>query len=132
LVVDEAMADRRAARATFVLSFGLVANLAPLMSFAATLPEIAAAWGLSASEAGWIGGIYFAGYAAAVPLLVGATDRVDGRWIVVGSSLLGAGASFAFAVRADGLWFALGMRFLGGIALAGVHMPGLVLLTQRI
>ena len=56
----------------------------------------------------------------------------DARWIVAGSSLLGAGASFAFAGLADGFWPALAVRFLGGIALAGVHMPGLVLLTNAL
>lgn len=124
--------ENSAAGTTAALSFCLVANLVALMTFPAVLPEVSADWQLSASEAGWIGGIYFAGYAAAVPLLVGATDRFDGRWIVVGSSLLGAGASFAFAGLADGFWPALAIRFLGGIALAGVHMPGLVLLTERI
>ena len=118
--------------ATAALSFCLVANLVALMTFPAVLPEVSADWQLSASEAGWIGGIYFAGYAIAVLFLVGATDRFDGRWIVVGSSLLGAGASFAFAGLADGFWPALAARFLGGIALAGVHMPGLVLLIERI
>jgi MFS family permease len=62
-------------RAIAVLSFGLVANLVPVMTFAATLPQIAAEWGLSAGQAGWIGGIYFAGYAACVPILASATDR---------------------------------------------------------
>lgn len=121
-----------AVRTTAALSFCLVANLVALMTFPAVLPEVSADWRLSASEAGWIGGIYFAGYAAAVPLLATAADRFDGRWIVVGSSVLGAGASFAFAGLADGFWPALGIRFLGGIALAGVHMPGLVLLTERV
>jgi MFS family permease len=117
---------------TALLSFCLVANLVALMTFPAVLPEVSADWGLSASEAGWIGGIYFAGYAVAVLFLVGASDHVDGRWIVAGSSLLGAGATLAFAGLADGFWPALAVRFLGGVALAGVHMPGLVLLTQRI
>jgi predicted MFS family arabinose efflux permease len=120
------------AGATALLSFCLVANLVALMTFPAVLPEVSADWQLSASEAGWIGGIYFAGYAATVLFLVGVTDRFDGRWIVAGSSLLGAGASFVFAGLADGFWPALAARFLGGIALAGVHMPGLVLLTQRV
>jgi MFS family permease len=124
--------ENSAAGATAALSFCLVANLVALMTFPAVLPEVSADWQLSASEAGWIGGIYFAGYAMAVLFLVGATDHFDGRWIVVGSSLLGAGASFAFAELADGFGSALAVRFLGGIALAGVHMPGLVLLTERV
>jgi MFS family permease len=120
------------ARATVLLSFGLVANLAAQMTFAATLHEITVDWSLNASEAGWIGGIYFAGYAIAVPFLASATDRIDGRWVYVGSALLGATASFAFAGFAHGFWVALVLRFLGGIGLAGVHMPGLNLLMDRI
>ena len=129
--MKQASIGTSATSATTALSFCLVANLVALMTFPAVLPAVSAEWQLSASEAGWIGGIYFAGYAVAVLFLVSATDHVDGRWIVAGSSLLGSGASLAFAALADGFWPALGARFLGGIALAGVHMPGLVLLTQR-
>ena len=102
------------------------------MSFPAVLPQVSSDWHLSASEAGWIGGIYFAGYALAVPFLSGWTDRIDGRWILAGSSLLGAAAGFAFAEWANGFWMGFVLRFIGGIAFAGVHMPGLTLLTQYI
>lgn len=118
-------------QAILVLSFGLVANLLPLMTFAATMPQIAAEWGLSAGEAGWIGGIYFAGYAAAVPFLAGATDRIDGRRLYIGSAALGAVATFAFAFSAQSVPTALVLRLIGGIAVAGVHMPGLKLLVDR-
>lgn len=120
-----------AIRVTAILSFCLAANLMALMTFPAVLPEVSRAWHLSAAEAGWVGAIYFAGYAVAVPFLARATDRYDGRMIVAGSSLLGAAAGFAFFVLADGFWPALVMRFAGGTALAGVHMPGLKLLTER-
>ncbi len=122
----------RNGRAVAVLTFGLLANLVPLATFAAVLPQITADWSLSASEAGWIGGIYFAGYAASVPILVSATDRFDGRWVFVGCSLLAGLASFAFAALANGFWVALGLRFLSGVALGGVHMPGLKLLADRV
>ena len=122
--------NKSATAATAALSFCLMANLAPLMTFPAVVPEVSAAWRLSATDAGWIGGIYFAGYAAAVPLLAGSTDRFDSRWMVAGSSLLGAAAGVAFALLADGFWVALAFRFLGGVALAGVHMPGLRLLAD--
>jgi predicted MFS family arabinose efflux permease len=114
------------------MSFGLVANLATQMTFAATLPEIAADWALDASQSGWIGGIYFAGYAVAVPFLASATDRMDGRWLYVSAALLGTAASFAFAAFAHGFVLALVLRLLGGVGLAGVHMPGLNLLMNRV
>lgn len=119
------------ARATALMTFALMANLAPLATFAAVLPKVAAAWGLSASEAGWIGGIYFGGYAASVPILASLTDRIDGRRVFVLCSLLGAAASFAFAGWAEGFWTAVFFRFVNGVALAGVHMPGLKLLAER-
>lgn len=130
-VDDSVRVPRGSMRSTMLLSFGLVANLAALMTFAATLNEIAADWSLDASQSGWIGGIYFAGYAMAVPFLATATDRMDARWLYVGSALLGAAASFAFASFAHGFTLAMILRFLGGIGLAGVHMPGLNLLMDR-
>src|SRR5689334_11016517 len=98
LRTDPLAAGRGSARATILLSFGLVANLATQMTFAATLHEIAGEWALDAGEAGWIGRIYFGGYALAVPFLASATDRMDGRWVYMGSALLGAAASFAFGL----------------------------------
>jgi len=117
---------------TAALSFGQVANLISAMAFPSVLPSAAAAWQLSSAEAGWIGGSLFAGYAAAVPVLSGGADRIDGRWIVLGSSLLGALCSLALAFVAEGFWSALAIQFLGGVALAGVVMPAFVLLTHLI
>jgi MFS family permease len=115
---------------TAVLSLGLVGSLLPSMTFPATMPAVVADLGLGASEAGWIGGIYFAGYAGAVPLLATLTDRVGAKRIYLLSCILGAVAGLAFAGWAETFWTALSLRFVGGIALAGVHMPGLKLLTD--
>jgi len=117
---------------TVLMLFGLVANLVPLLTFATTLHEIAVAWGLSAAQSGWIGGIYFAGYALAVPVLGSLSDRIDPRRLYVACSLAGAAASLAFAVVAHGFAAAMVFRLLGGVAFAGVHMPGLKLLVDRV
>jgi predicted MFS family arabinose efflux permease len=121
----------RSNAAIALMSLGLLVNMAPIATFAAVLPQVTAAWGLNASQAGWIGGIYFGGYAVVVPILATLTDRIDGRWVFAGSSLLAAGASLAYAGLADGFWMALMLRLVGGMALAGVHMPGLKLLAER-
>src|SRR5689334_22984433 len=117
-VFEETRGRVQSTRATILLSFGLVANLAALMTFAATLNEIAADWSLDASRSGWIGGIYFAGYAVSVPFLASATDRMDARWLYVGSALLAAAASLAFALFALGFILAMILRLCGGIGLA--------------
>ena len=100
-------------------------------SFAALLPEFETLWRLSNTEAGWISALFFAGYVAAVPLLVGSTDHVDPRRIYLGSLVLGGAASVAYALLADGFWSAAIIRSFAGMGLAGTYMPGLKLLTDR-
>ena len=39
-----------------------------LMAVPATIVDLAQAWSLDAAQIGWLGGIYFAGYAAGLPL----------------------------------------------------------------
>ena len=65
---------------------------------------------------------------------IGERDRQDRRAAGYSSAarFSAALASFAFAGIADGFWMALVLRFLSGVALAGVHMPGLKLLADRV
>ena len=116
---------------TALLSFVLVANLVPLMTVPTVLPDLQSHWQLSAGQAGWVGSIYFAGYAIAAPILTRLSDRIDGRWVLAGSSLVGAAASIAFGLLADGFWPALVLRLVSGVAMAGIHMPGLKMLADR-
>lgn len=101
-------------------------------ALAALLPGYMAAWHLSAAEAGWMLGIFFAGYVAAVPVLVALTDRVPARRIY----LFGAGCTtlshLGFALLADGFWAGLALRALAGVGWAGCYMPGLKLLADRL
>src|ERR1051326_2561901 len=52
--------------------------LAQIGAFAlpALLPTYMSRWHLSATEAGWLIGVFFAAYVLAVPLLLALTDRV--------------------------------------------------------
>ena len=101
-------------------------------TFPALIPVFQPLWDLSGTEAGWVSGIYYAGYAAAVPLLVTLTDRFDARAIYLACCLLGGIAALAFAFLADGLWTAMLLRIVGGISLAGTYMVGLKLLSDRL
>ena len=102
------------------------------MVVAALLPTLIEAWSLSEIEAGWLGGIFFAGYVATVPVLSSLADRIDPRRIYLGSALIGMAASFGFAVLADGFWSALFWRFLAGVGLAGTYMPGLKAMSDNV
>ncbi|WP_299396271.1 nitrate/nitrite transporter [Pelagibius sp.] len=101
-------------------------------TFPALIPVFQPLWSLSNTEAGWVSGVYYAGYTAAVPVLVTLTDRQDARSIYLLSCLLGGLAALGFAVFADGFWTAMAFRFCGGISLAGTYMVGLKLLSDRL
>lgn len=102
------------------------------MTFPALMPGLMAEWELTETDAGWVAGMYFAGYAAAVPLLSALTDRIDARPLVAVSALVAGASVLAFAFWVEGFWPAVAMRFLTGIGIAGVHMPGLGLLAERL
>ena len=120
-----------ARRLTLLLCTAETLGMAGFALFAALLPDFQALWGLSNTEAGWIGGGFFLGYMLAVPILSGLTDKYDARLIYLVAMLLTALANAGFAF-ADGFWSALLWRLLAGIGLAGTYMPGLKALSERI
>lgn len=109
-----------------------ILSIAAIMYFPALLPNFQAEWGLTNTEAGWISGIYFGGYAASVPILVSLTDRVDPRKIYLLSAGLGAVSLMGFGLVAQGTWTATAFRLLAGISFAGTYMPGVRVLSDRI
>ena len=116
----------------FLLCLAEILSMAGTMYFPALLPSFQHEWSISNTEAGWINGIFFAGYALSSPVLVGLTDRVDPRRIYLPSALLGAITMISFGTLATGTWSAAVLRLLGGISLAGTYMPGLKALTDNI
>ena len=103
-----------------------------VFAFPALLPHFLKLWGLSNGQAGWINGIYFAGYTIAVPLLTSLTDRIDARRIYLTFCILGILSNLGFAFLAGGFWSALILRGLSGIGLAGTFIPGLKAIIDRL
>jgi len=66
------MTRRSPAQITSALSVGLMLGQLAIMAVPALSVDLAALWQLNASEIGWLGGIYFAGYAVALPFITGA------------------------------------------------------------
>ena len=102
------------------------------VTFPALLPTFVQAWKLTNTDAGWINGIYYAGYLCAVPVLVSLTDRAPPRRIYYLCMALTFLSSAGFAFLASGFWTAMAFRGLAGIGLAGTYMPGLKLLTDHL
>lgn len=117
------------------LVFGLCAALALTMTgvfaFPALLPTFVAEWGLSKTEAGWIAGLYFVGYAGVAPPVIALTDRIDARLVMLGGALTTAMAAAGFALLASGFWSALAFRVLAGAGLAATYLPGVRALVDR-
>jgi predicted MFS family arabinose efflux permease len=97
----------------------------------ALLPQFIETWSLSSAQGGWFAGIMFAGYMLSVVPLVSLTDVVPARTVYLVSSALGAMSCFGVALS-DDFGSALSFRALAGIALAGMYMPGLRALSDRI
>ena len=99
---------------------------------AATLPALIAQWGLSSAQAGGLSGAYFLGYAVAVPILVSLTDRIDARIVFAFGCAVGIIANAGFAMFANGFVSGTLLWTLAGVSMAGVYMPGLRVIIDRI
>jgi MFS family permease len=127
------MADRTST-IPLIIAFCLANNFSQfgLATFPALLPEFIKEWQLSNTEAGWINGIFFAGYLTAVPVLVSLTDRIPAQKIYFTCLVLISVTSLGFALLAEGFWTAVLFRILAGIGMAGTYMPGLKLLNDNL
>jgi MFS family permease len=111
----------------YIRAIVLAQMLAQLGAFAlpALLPGYIERWSLSATQAGWLVGIFFAAYVVMVPVLVSLTDRVPARRVYLLGTGLTALSHIGFALLADGFWTAFLLRVIAGIGWAGTYMPGL-------
>ena len=98
----------------------------------ALLPTFITEWGLTNTQAGWIGGGFYLAYVVTVPVLVALTDRVDPKRIYLLGVTTIAVAGLGYAWVADGFWSALFFRSLWGVGWAGTYMPGLKALSDLI
>lgn len=98
----------------------------------ALLPGYMQRWSLSATEAGWLIGAFFAAYVLVVPILVSLTDRVPAVRIYLIGTGLTALSHLGFATVADGFWSAFFLRAIAGMGWAGCYMPGLKVIADRL
>ena len=119
-------------RLTALVCIAQVLTMLGFSTYPVLLGPLRDAWALTNTEAGWIGGSFFAGYTVAVPVLVTLTDKIDPRRIWLVGALLAILGNAGFAAFADGLGSALFLQALAGAGLAGTYMPGLRLLADRL
>ena len=106
--------------------------MAGFSTYATLLPRLQDEWGMNNSQAGFISGMFFAGYMAAVPLLTSLTDRMDARRIYLASSLVAGAALAGFSLLVVGVKSAAVLQLAAGAGIAGTYMPGLRALTDNV
>src|SRR5256885_6699232 len=79
-----------------------ICSMLGFAAFAALLPELRDAWALTNAQAGIVGGMFFAGYVAAVSSWTALTHPSDARKGYAPASLVAAAASAGFAWLARG------------------------------
>lgn len=100
-------------------------------SASAVVPELTEAWALDSGSAAWLTMSVQLGFVAGA-LLSGLTtlaDVVNPRTLVAYSALLGAAATAGIAAFVSGAPTAIGLRFVTGMALAGVYPPGMKIMA---
>lgn len=101
------------------------------------LPWIEAEWGVSHGQAGLLFSAYQAGYILSSVAFLMRLDRRQARgepvfhllWLSAG---LAAAAGTAFPLLATDLGSGVVLRFLAGVGLGGVYMPGVNLLARMV
>jgi len=100
-------------------------------SATAAAPELASEWGLTANESAWLTIAVQLGFVAGAFLSSALTlsDVVRPRYLFAASAVAGALCTAAIAAVVESAVPAIGLRFLTGVALAGVYPPGMKILA---
>lgn len=117
-------------RMLILISGALFLSVLVWFNYSAVLPLIVKDWDLTGLQAGVVFGAFQAGYLVAIVPSGSFADRYPPKW-VVGAGAFGTGvASMVFALLANGFYSGTMIRFLAGICMAGVYVPGMRFLSD--
>jgi MFS family permease len=119
-------------RQLLFISVVQVLAMATWFSASAVVPALRAEWGISQTRATWLTAAVQLGFVtgAVVSAIVNLPDRVPAHRLVAVCTLVAAATTTTIALAVDGLTAAMLLRFLTGVALAGVYPPGLRLMAS--
>ncbi|MEF8814703.1 MAG: MFS transporter [Halovenus sp.] len=100
-------------------------------SVSAVGPELATAWGLSDTETAWLTNAVQLGFVvgALLSALFTVSDVIKPRYLFSASAVVGAAATVVIATSVSSFFPAAALRFLTGMALAGVYPPGMKIMA---
>ena len=123
--------ERQKRRAILLLAVAELLAMALWFSGSAVIPQLTEAWHLTGSQRAWMTMSVQIGFVAGALLsaLLNVADRIAPRTLVAASALAGAAFNAAIPLLDPGPGAALVLRFLTGVALAGVYPPGMKLMA---
>jgi MFS family permease len=129
------MTDKNRTRRKYrILGLLAIAELLAMtlwFSVSAVGPELATAWGLSATETAWLTNAVQLGFVAGALLsaLFTVSDVVKPRYLFAASAVVGAVATVVIAISVESFLPAVILRFVTGMALAGVYPTGMKIMA---
>jgi MFS family permease len=123
--------DERKWRVLLVISVAELFAMALWFSATAVAPELAARWGLTAGETAWLTSSVQVGFVvgAVLSAVFTLSDTFRPRHLFAASAVAGAAMTVLLATVVDSALPAFALRFLTGVALAGVYPPGMKLIA---
>lgn len=124
-------AGTRRYRVLLVLAVAELLAMTLWFSASAVGPELADAWDLSAAQTAWLTNAVQLGFVVGAlgSAVLTLSDTVRPRYLFAVSSLVGAAATVVIALLVESFLPAVTLRFLTGIALAGVYPPGMKIMA---
>lgn len=126
------MTSKTSTNAKFIMTTALLMNLVGFANYAAVLPALRTATGISEAQAGIAGGVFFLSYAIGSPIFAGLTDTRDARKLFVIGCAIGVAGGFVFPMISDSYAALVLGRSLTGLGIAGTYMPGMRLLMESV
>ena len=128
--VTEAAHVRDRRRVLAVTATTLFCSALIWFNYAAVLPQVTEEWGLTGIEAGAVFGAFQAGYLLSILPAGWLADCYSPRWVIAVGAAGTALPSLTFAAVADGVILGVSLRFLSGLFVAGVYVPGMRFLSD--
>jgi len=109
-----------------------ILGLSVWFSAAAVIPSLRSEWGFGSTASGWLTASVQIGFAAGavISTLLHLADRITPQYLLAVSAACAAACTTAMALLAHDLCEAIALRFITGVALAGVYPVGMKLIAS--
>ena len=126
------MTASRSNRQRSLIALVQILGLSVWFSAAAVIPSLRWEWGFGSTASGWLTASVQIGFAAGavISTLLHLADRITPQHLLAAGAACAAACTAAMALLAHDLCAAIALRFITGVALAGVYPVGMKLMAS--